>query len=197
MNIVDLFLNYLTRSNAITIFVMAWLSFYFILTFWIFIARFLSLGSMISKERESMQTLLMGLRLNQSSILKKCESKDGSNEKMMDVCLNFANEESTKYLSFLSVIASTSPFIGLFGTVVSILETFGKMGKTGSATLSIIAPAISEALVATAGGILVAIPAYSAHILLKRRAYTLISIIKTESDLILSSSNKDESTPNT
>lgn len=62
-------------------------------------------------------------------------------------------------LSFLATIGSTSPFIGLFGTVWGIMNAFQKIGTTGAAHLAVVAPGISEALIATAFGLLVAIPA--------------------------------------
>ena len=83
------------------------------------------------------------------------------------------------------MIASTSPFIGLFGTVISILEAFAGLGTQKSATLSVVAPAISEALVATAAGIFVAIFAYSFHLLLKRKAYELSTVIAMQADMLL------------
>ena len=70
--------------------------------------------------------------------------------------------ETTKLefgLSFLATIGSTSPFIGLFGTVWGIMNAFQKIGITGAAHLAVVAPGISEALIATALGLLVAIPA--------------------------------------
>ncbi|GKH60254.1 hypothetical protein CE91St25_05900 [Campylobacter ureolyticus] len=89
----------------------------------------------------------------------------------------------------MSIIASTSPFIGLFGTVVGILETFTKIG-TSNASLSVIAPAISEALVATGAGIFVAIPAYTFHLLLKRKSYELMNIISRIIDVVLLNSQE-------
>ena len=62
-------------------------------------------------------------------------------------------------LSHLATIASSSPFIGLFGTVVGILTAFHKIGAAGNASLATVGPAISEALVVTAMGLFVAIPA--------------------------------------
>jgi biopolymer transport protein TolQ len=62
-------------------------------------------------------------------------------------------------LSFLATTASVTPFIGLFGTVWGIMEAFGDIGRTGSSSLAIVAPGISEALVTTAMGLLAAIPA--------------------------------------
>lgn len=64
-----------------------------------------------------------------------------------------------KYLTFLATTGSTAPFIGLFGTVWGIMDAFHGIGTTGSASLAVVAPGISEALVATAIGLAAAIPA--------------------------------------
>jgi biopolymer transport protein TolQ len=64
-----------------------------------------------------------------------------------------------KYLTFLATTGSTAPFIGLFGTVWGIMDAFQGIGQTGSASLAVVAPGISEALVATAIGLAAAIPA--------------------------------------
>ncbi len=68
-------------------------------------------------------------------------------------------ERLEKNLSFLATTASTTPFIGLFGTVWGIMNAFQNIGNAGSTSLSIVAPGISEALVTTAIGLAVAIPA--------------------------------------
>ena len=65
----------------------------------------------------------------------------------------------TSTLSFLATSANTAPFIGLFGTVWGIMNTFHAIGAMKSASLATVAPGISEALIATAMGLLVAIPA--------------------------------------
>lgn len=64
-----------------------------------------------------------------------------------------------KFLTFLATTGSTAPFIGLFGTVWGIMDAFHGIGQTGSASLAVVAPGISEALVATAIGLVAAIPA--------------------------------------
>jgi biopolymer transport protein TolQ len=72
------------------------------------------------------------------------------------------NTEMTKLesaLGFLATTGSASPFIGLFGTVWGIMDTFKGIGARGSATLAVVAPGISEALIATAAGLAAAIPA--------------------------------------
>src|SRR3989442_6362935 len=63
------------------------------------------------------------------------------------------------YLPFLATTASATPFIGLFGTVWGIMAAFHGIGAQGSASLAVVAPGISEALVATAAGLGAAIPA--------------------------------------
>ncbi len=73
-----------------------------------------------------------------------------------------SNTEMTKLESFLGFLATTgsaSPFIGLFGTVWGIMDTFKGIGARGTATLAVVAPGISEALIATAAGLAAAIPA--------------------------------------
>lgn len=62
-------------------------------------------------------------------------------------------------LSFLATVGSASPFIGLFGTVIGIINAFTGIGATGSASLAVVAPGIAEALIATAVGLFAAIPA--------------------------------------
>jgi biopolymer transport protein TolQ len=64
-----------------------------------------------------------------------------------------------KYLTFLATTGSTAPFIGLFGTVWGIMNAFKGIGETGSASLAVVAPGIAEALIATAIGLVAAIPA--------------------------------------
>ncbi len=67
--------------------------------------------------------------------------------------------ELGKGLGFLASISNSSPFIGLFGTVWGIMDSFREIGMKGSANLATVAPGISEALIATAAGLFVAIPA--------------------------------------
>jgi biopolymer transport protein TolQ len=66
-------------------------------------------------------------------------------------------------LSFLATTAGAAPFIGLLGTVWGIMQSFHAIGKRGGATLAVVGPGISEALVATAAGLAVAIPALVAY----------------------------------
>jgi biopolymer transport protein TolQ len=66
-------------------------------------------------------------------------------------------------LPFLATTGSATPFIGLFGTVWGIMASFHDIGERGSASLAVVAPGISEALIATAAGLAVAIPAVIAY----------------------------------
>jgi len=68
-------------------------------------------------------------------------------------------ERMERYLPFLATTASSAPFIGLFGTVWGIMTSFQSIGTQGSANLAVVAPGISEALIATAAGLAAAIPA--------------------------------------
>ena len=68
-----------------------------------------------------------------------------------------------RYLHFLATTGSTTPFIGLFGTVWGIMNAFTGIGAAGSASLAVVAPGIAEALVTTAMGLAAAIPAVIAY----------------------------------
>jgi biopolymer transport protein TolQ len=68
-----------------------------------------------------------------------------------------------RYLPFLATTASAAPFIGLFGTVWGVMSAFHGIGREGSASLAVVAPGISEALIATAAGLAAAIPAVMAY----------------------------------
>ena len=72
--------------------------------------------------------------------------------------INVETSKLSSYIPFLATAGNTAPFIGLFGTVWGIMNTFQGIGQSGSASLAVVAPGISEALVATAAGLAVAIP---------------------------------------
>lgn len=183
---VDIFLTYFNKSSQITIFVLAWLSIYFILTFAILISRLIALKLWKNKEQAALNSLTQEINLSDFNSVFSRYISSGVSQARIDICLSSCETKATSGLTWLSLIASTSPFIGLFGTVVAILETFSTMGE-GNNSLSIIAPAISEALIATGCGIFVAIPAYSFHLILKRKAAELLAVLKRESIVLLAS----------
>ena len=78
-------------------------------------------------------------------------------------------------ISFLSTVASASPYIGLFGTVWGIMNSFRGLAQTSQATLSVVAPGISEALIATALGLFAAIPALIAYNFFVKRINTVLN----------------------
>lgn len=73
------------------------------------------------------------------------------------------NSRMAKAVAFLATTGNTAPFIGLFGTVWGIMESFSSIALRGSASLAVVAPGIAEALIATAVGLLAAIPAVIAY----------------------------------
>jgi len=189
MGLFDSLFAYLDKSSAITIFVLGLLSIYLFFVLWIYIYRYFSLKSKIITEEKSLRKLYMGRAksVDSKSLLFPYLSKVLiPNSAIFSVGKNEAIKSATAGLTALSIIASTSPFIGLFGTVVAILETFSKLGTQSGTSIAIVAPAISEALVATAAGIAVATFAYSFHLILKRKAYELNVLLDSQAELILS-----------
>ena len=87
---------------------------------------------------------------------------DGS-QRSMRIAMNKEVDHLETNLSFLATVGSTSPYIGLFGTVWGIMNSFQALGTVQQATISMVAPGKSEALVATAMGLFAAIPAVIAY----------------------------------
>ena len=95
-----------------------------------------------------------------------------------------ASEEqrATSLMPTLSSIAAASPFVGLFGTVWGIMQAFLRIGVEKSASLPVVAPAIGEALIATAVGLVAAIPATIAYNYVDRRINDLLSEVSASAD---------------
>ncbi|HEX8712407.1 MAG TPA: MotA/TolQ/ExbB proton channel family protein [Terracidiphilus sp.] len=74
-----------------------------------------------------------------------------------------AVSQMERRMTWLATIGSTAPFVGLFGTVMGIVDAFHGLGEAGTATLRAVAPGISEALITTAAGLFVAVPAVVAY----------------------------------
>lgn len=184
---IDAFIDFLTKSHGVTLFVLALLATYFIALNWVFFYRYFSLNQWVSKESSSLEALLMGSpSVSTNSFLSHfIKSSTELSREIFDLGVYASTKEATRGLSFLSIVASTAPFIGLFGTVVSILDTFDDIGQA-SGTMTIIAAGVSDALIATAAGIFVAIFAYTYHQVLKRISYELTGLIRMQSDALLS-----------
>jgi biopolymer transport protein TolQ len=84
-------------------------------------------------------------------------------DKAMDLALTREMERLESRLGFLATVGSAAPFIGLFGTVVGIMTSFQAIAGSKSTSLAVVAPGIAEALLATAIGLLAAIPAVIAY----------------------------------
>lgn len=84
-------------------------------------------------------------------------------QRCMRVALSREIDELENHLSFLATVGSTSPYVGLFGTVWGIMNAFRGLGNVNQATLAMVAPGIAEALIATAMGLFAAIPAVIAY----------------------------------
>jgi biopolymer transport protein TolQ len=80
-----------------------------------------------------------------------------------------------KYTTFLATTGATAPFIGLFGTVWGIMNAFKGIGETGVASLAVVAPGIAEALIATAIGLVAAIPAVMGYNHIQNKIKVLIA----------------------
>lgn len=84
-------------------------------------------------------------------------------QRSMRVALSREIDDLETHLSFLATVGSTSPYVGLFGTVWGIMNAFRGLGNAQQATLAMVAPGIAEALIATAMGLFAAIPAVIAY----------------------------------
>ena len=84
-------------------------------------------------------------------------------QRAMRVALAREEERLETHLPFLATVGSTSPYVGLFGPVWGIMNSFRGLATVNQASLSVVAPGISEALVATAIGLFAAIPAVIAY----------------------------------
>lgn len=101
-------------------------------------------------------------RLRKQKSIEPDAILEGS-QRAMRVTMNKEIEDIETNLPFLATVGSTSPYIGLFGTVWGIMNSFRSLGEVQQATISMVAPGISEALIATAMGLFAAIPAVIAY----------------------------------
>lgn len=100
----------------------------------------------------------------------------------MRVAISHEEEKLEQGLPFLATVGSTSPYIGLFGTVWGIMNSFRGLAQVQQATLATVAPGIAEALIATAIGLFAAIPAVIAYNRYAARGETLIARYYTFAD---------------
>jgi biopolymer transport protein TolQ len=134
----------------------------------------------VIKESDSLKGLTNSYRNNPESIfyrllitcykeLSRNKEQAGAKEglpyveNILRVAVAEETERLERRLSFLATTANTAPFIGLFGTVWGIMDSFREIGVRGTTSLAVVAPGISEALITTALGLATAIPAVLAY----------------------------------
>lgn len=103
-------------------------------------------------------------------------------QRRMRVAMSREEEKLAKHLPFLATVGSTSPYMGLFGTVWGIMNTFRSLATVPHATISVVAPGIAEALITTAIGLFAAIPAVIAYNRFAAQSETLLSNYETFAD---------------
>ncbi|KHD07845.1 hypothetical protein PN36_06445 [Candidatus Thiomargarita nelsonii] len=102
------------------------------------------------------------VRLHKQANMTPTALREGS-QRAMRVILHREMDKLDAHLAVLATVGSVSPYIGLFGTVWGIMHSFQALGSVQQATLAMVAPGISEALIATAMGLFAAIPAVMAY----------------------------------
>jgi biopolymer transport protein ExbB/TolQ len=98
-------------------------------------------------------------------------------ERVMTVTVGREMERAERFMAYLATVGSTAPFVGLFGTVWGIMDSFIGISRAHTTNLAVVAPGIAEALLATALGLVAAIPAVVIYNLLARstaRYYALL-----------------------
>ncbi|HEX7038406.1 MAG TPA: protein TolQ [Pseudomonadales bacterium] len=107
-------------------------------------------------------------------------------QRAMRIALTREEERLEQHLPFLATVGSTSPYVGLFGTVWGIMNSFRSLANMTQATLASVAPGISEALVATAMGLFAAIPAVIGYNRFSARVEALMKRYEAFSDELIS-----------
>jgi biopolymer transport protein TolQ len=148
----------------------------------IFIAAYMEMA-----RSDGNETKKTSLKKTEGSYLQSIGSVNRSLKRTMNVEMR----RLVQLVPFLATAGNTAPFIGLFGTVWGIMDTFQGIGLSGSASLAVVAPGISEALVATAAGLAVAIPAVIAYNFFNDRIRVFDSEMQSFSSDILNIIERD------
>lgn len=134
-------------------------------------------------------------RLSGKGHIDRSDIVDGVH-RAMRVALTREIESLETHLSFLATVGSTSPYIGLFGTVWGIMNSFRALGALQQATIGTVAPGIAEALIATAMGLFAAIPAVIAYNRFSNDVERLVSRYEVFMEEFLSIVNRQTYTAN-
>ena len=114
----------------------------------------------------SMRVAAAGLAEWRRSTASKTMDREGTRQRLagaMDSAIALEAEKLAERLNFLATVGAVAPFVGLFGTVWGIMNSFFQIGEQQNSSLAVVAPGISEALFATAIGLFAAIPAVIAY----------------------------------
>lgn len=128
-------------------------------------------------------------RLSKKGAVDRADMLDAVH-RAMRVALNREIDDLETNLSFLATVGSTSPYIGLFGTVWGIMNSFRNLSVAQQTTIASVAPGIAEALIATAMGLFAAIPAVIAYNRFSNHVERLVSRYETFTDEFVSIVNR-------
>ena len=133
----------------------------------------------------SARVVAAGLAEWHRSTAGKALDRDGARQRLamaMDASVAQEADQLAERLNFLATVGSVAPFVGLFGTVWGIMNSFFQIGQQQNSSLAVVAPGISEALFATAIGLFAAIPAVIAYNRFSHRVNLLESRLQRFSD---------------
>ena len=148
----------------------------------IFITAYMEMARSDTKDKKKLQ-----IKRTQSTYLQSI----GSIKRSLNRSIGVEVRRLVQLVSFLATAGNISPFIGLFGTVWGIMGTFHGIGLSGSASLAVVAPGISEALIATAAGLAVAIPSVIGYNYFTDRIRVLDSELQSFSSDLLNIMERD------
>jgi len=148
----------------------------------IFITAYMEMARSDTKDKKKLQ-----IKRTQSTYLQSI----GSIKRSLNRSIGVEVRRLVQLVPFLATAGNISPFIGLFGTVWGIMGTFHGIGLSGSASLAVVAPGISEALIATAAGLAVAIPSVIGYNYFTDRIRVLDSELQSFSSDLLNIMERD------
>lgn len=141
------------------------------------------------KAEGEMSNLVQGLKGPLPDLIRTAITNKDRSKVELDELLTAARMEQRlvleRYLSVLGTLGNTAPFIGLFGTVVGIIKAFHDLAISGTGGPAVVAAGISEALVATAAGLLVAIPSVIVYNYFMKRVKEMATIMEVSSIRLL------------
>lgn len=142
------------------------------------------------EELETSELVLLTV-YEEMRLSEKGKANIESTERLVRVVVSREDERLSKNLSILATISSSAPYVGLLGTVIGIINAFQGLSSTAQLTLSSVAPGISEALVATAVGLLAAIPALIAFNQFTNKVENILNGSLAFAEELISKSKRD------